>query len=81
MSSVPKMEKKEPLAGSRSEARAVNAEYERRAAMNIMFLDGHAKWKRLSEATSAQYGSGPNLHGLFSPKSPDDSLFGVDFVN
>ena len=57
------------------------SEYERRAALNVVFLDGHAKWKRLSEATSAKYGSGPNLHGLFSPTPPDDPLIGVDFVN
>lgn len=57
------------------------SEYDRRAAMNVLFVDGHVHWRRLSDATTARYGSGPNLHGLFSAGSPADPLYGLDFAD
>ncbi len=55
------------------------SEYERRAAMNILFVDGHVRWRRLADATTARYGSGPDLHGLFRADCPKDPLYGLDF--
>ena len=56
------------------------SEYDRRAAMNIVFADGHAQWKRLGDASTARYGLGPDLHGLFREDHPLDSLSGEDFA-
>jgi prepilin-type N-terminal cleavage/methylation domain-containing protein/prepilin-type processing-associated H-X9-DG protein len=55
------------------------SEYDRRAAMNVLFVDGHVRWRRLSDASTARYGSGPNLHGLFQEGLPADPLYGRDF--
>ncbi len=55
------------------------SEYDRSAAMNILFTDGHTNWHRLSDATTARYGSGPDLHGLFREDAPDDAQYGADF--
>jgi prepilin-type N-terminal cleavage/methylation domain-containing protein len=57
-----------------------DSEFERRTAMNILFLDNHARWKRLSDTTTARYDTGPNLHGLFRSNLPDDPLYGLDFM-
>ena len=57
-----------------------DSEYQRRAAMNVLFVDGHVRWKRLENATTARYGSGPDLHNLFQESVPDDALYGLDFV-
>jgi prepilin-type N-terminal cleavage/methylation domain-containing protein/prepilin-type processing-associated H-X9-DG protein len=56
------------------------SEYDRRAAMNVLFVDGHVRWRRLSDAATARYGSGPDLHGLFRETSPADPLYGLDFT-
>ena len=56
------------------------SEYDRRSAMNVLFTDGHARWRRLADASTARYGMGPDLHGLFRESEPSDPLFGVDFV-
>jgi prepilin-type N-terminal cleavage/methylation domain-containing protein/prepilin-type processing-associated H-X9-DG protein len=55
------------------------SEYDRRTAMNILFVDGHARWRRLADATTAIYGSGPDLHGLFRETASGDPLYGLDF--
>ncbi len=41
------------------------SEHDRRAAMNVVFVDGHARWTRLSNTASARYGAGPDLHWVF----------------
>jgi prepilin-type N-terminal cleavage/methylation domain-containing protein/prepilin-type processing-associated H-X9-DG protein len=56
------------------------SEYERRAAMNLLFVDGHVGWRRLADATTARYGAGPDLHGLFCETCPGHPLYGRDFV-
>jgi prepilin-type N-terminal cleavage/methylation domain-containing protein/prepilin-type processing-associated H-X9-DG protein len=55
------------------------SEYDRRSEMNVVFVDGHAKWKRLSDSSSARYESGPDLHGLFCDHDPAHPLYGMDF--
>ena len=57
-----------------------DSEFERHTAMNILFLDNHARWKRLSDTTTARYDIGPDLHRFFRSNTPDDSLYGLDFV-
>ena len=56
------------------------SEYDRRSAMNVAFLDGHARWRRLADATTSRYGSGPNLHGIFKEGDEADPFTGLDFV-
>ena len=56
------------------------SEYDRRSAMNIVFADGHARWKRLNDASTARYGLGPDLHGFFREEAPADPLAGMDFT-
>lgn len=41
----------------------LQSEYDRRAQMNVAFVDGHVRWLRLAETSSARFGSGPNMHG------------------
>lgn len=55
------------------------SEYDRRTAMNVLFVDGHVRWRRLAEATTARLGTGPDLHGLFREAVPGDPLYGLDF--
>jgi prepilin-type processing-associated H-X9-DG protein len=55
------------------------SEYDRRSAMNVVFVDGHTKWKRLADAMTARYTSGPDLHGLFRESEPHDPFYGLDF--
>jgi prepilin-type N-terminal cleavage/methylation domain-containing protein/prepilin-type processing-associated H-X9-DG protein len=55
------------------------SEWERRSAMNILFLDGHVRWKRLSDSSSARYGAGPDLHPCFQPPPSSPELAGLDF--
>ena len=45
------------------------SEYDRRAEMNMVFVDNHAAWIRLSNTTNARYGPGPDLHWLPSAAS------------
>jgi prepilin-type N-terminal cleavage/methylation domain-containing protein/prepilin-type processing-associated H-X9-DG protein len=54
-------------------------EYDSRAEMNVLFVDGHSKWKRLAEACTARQETGPNLHGLYSDPYPAGTLYGMDF--
>jgi prepilin-type processing-associated H-X9-DG protein len=56
------------------------SEYDRRTEMNVLFLDSHVRWKRLSDATTARYGSGPDLHGLYQERNAADPFYGMDFV-
>ena len=46
----------------------VLSEYDRRAEMNMVFVDGHTAWVRLSSTTNALYSKGPDLHWL--PSDP-----------
>ena len=55
------------------------SEYDRDSAMNIAFVDGHVKWRRLADSTAARFGMGPNLHELFKENEPDHSAHGQDF--
>jgi type II secretory pathway pseudopilin PulG len=41
------------------------SEHDRRAAMNVIFVDNHAHWTRLSDTTTARFGTGPDLHWIF----------------
>ena len=57
------------------------SEYDRRAALNVAFVDGHTRWLRLSETTSAKFGSGPDLHWVFVPTGENSSAFeGMDVM-
>jgi len=56
------------------------SEYDRRAAMNVMFVDGHAHWTRLSDTTTALFGSGPDLHWLFVGTGSAQDYTGNDVV-
>jgi prepilin-type processing-associated H-X9-DG protein len=56
------------------------SEYDRRTAMNLLFLDGHVRWRRLADATTARFGQGPDLHWLFRELMPGDPWHGLDFV-
>jgi prepilin-type N-terminal cleavage/methylation domain-containing protein/prepilin-type processing-associated H-X9-DG protein len=57
----------------------MQSEFDRRSEMNIAFVDGHTKWKRLCDSSSARSGTGPDLHGLFGEKNPDNPSYGMDF--
>ncbi len=62
-----------------------NNDFARASEMNVLFLDGHAKWKRMRDATTASLissivNSGPNLNGLFSSPGYEE-YYGVDFIN
>jgi prepilin-type N-terminal cleavage/methylation domain-containing protein/prepilin-type processing-associated H-X9-DG protein len=54
-------------------------EYDSRSEINVLFVDGHTKWKRLSEACTARHETGPNLHGLYGEAHPSGPLYGMDF--
>jgi prepilin-type N-terminal cleavage/methylation domain-containing protein/prepilin-type processing-associated H-X9-DG protein len=55
------------------------SEFDRRSEMNVVFMDGHAKWKRFSDASTARFGDGPDLHSLFSGSGPSNAFYGMDF--
>lgn len=59
----------------------MESEYDRRAQLNTAFIDGHAKWLRLSDTTSARYGTGPDLHESFVGQGPSAGLSGRDIVD
>lgn len=42
------------------------SEHDRRARMNLAFVDGHVQWVSLAATTSAVFGSGPDLHWIFT---------------
>ena len=57
----------------------------RASQMNVLFVDGHVHWKRLTDATSAAlisplFGKGPNLNTLFSSLNHEE-YYGADFIN
>jgi prepilin-type processing-associated H-X9-DG protein len=64
-------------------------ENDRRAEMNVVFADGHTKWLRLSDTTSARYGTvgsdgkpvttGPDMHWLFPGNGEVEA--GADVIN
>jgi prepilin-type N-terminal cleavage/methylation domain-containing protein/prepilin-type processing-associated H-X9-DG protein len=56
-------------------------EFDRRAAMNIGFVDGHVKWIRLSDTTSALYGAGPDLRWPFVGSGAASSYTGQDVAD
>ena len=41
------------------------SESDARAQLNAIFADGHCRFIRLSNTTTARFGAGPNLHDLF----------------
>jgi len=57
------------------------SEHDRRASMNVIFVDNHARWTRLSDTTTAIFGAGPDLHWIFVGQSEDDADYtGTDVV-
>jgi len=56
------------------------SEYDRRSAMNVVFVDGHAHWIRLSDTTTAIFGSGPDLHWYFVGSGNSKDYTGTDVV-
>jgi prepilin-type N-terminal cleavage/methylation domain-containing protein/prepilin-type processing-associated H-X9-DG protein len=56
------------------------SEYDRRSAMNVLFADGHAHWTRLSDTTSAAFGSGPDLHWIFVGSGDAQGYSGNDVL-
>lgn len=54
------------------------SEHDRRAQMNILFVDGHGRFTRLSDATTALFGMAPNLHWLFVGKGNSEIYNGQD---
>ena len=62
-----------------------NNDFARVSDMNVLFVDGHARWKRMADATTAAlispvYGTGPNLNDIFSSADQED-YYGADFIN
>ena len=62
-----------------------NNDFARVSQMNVLFVDGHAHWKRMADATTAALigpvlGTGPNLNVLFNSPGHED-YYGADFVN
>ncbi len=55
-------------------------EYDRRAQMNVALVDGHVRWLRLTDTTSAQSGSGPNLHGTTTGLGVSQTYNGIDLA-
>ncbi|MBM3460180.1 MAG: prepilin-type N-terminal cleavage/methylation domain-containing protein [Armatimonadetes bacterium] len=55
------------------------SEFERRATMNLLSVAGDVRWRRLSDSSTARFGTGPDLHGLFHEARPHDPLYGRDF--
>lgn len=49
---------------------AYHAEWEpendKRASLNVAFVDGHVEYKRMADATTADWPNGPDLHGFDS---------------
>jgi prepilin-type N-terminal cleavage/methylation domain-containing protein len=57
------------------------SEYDRRASMNVVFVDDHAHWIRLSDTTTATFGNGPDLHWIFVGTSSSDADYtGQDII-
>jgi len=54
------------------------SEHDRRAQMNIVFVDSHASWIRLSDTTSARFGTGPDLHWSFVGLGTAEQYTGSD---
>jgi prepilin-type N-terminal cleavage/methylation domain-containing protein len=58
------------------------SEHDRRAAMNVIFVDNHAHWIRLSDTTTANFGNGPDLHWFFVGTSSSSADFtGNDVIS
>jgi len=57
------------------------SEYDRRAAINIGFVDGHTKWIRLSDTTSARFGNGPDLRWPFVGSGASSEYDGEDVAD
>ena len=62
-----------------------NNDFSRASQMNVLFVDGHARWKRMADATTAAliaplFGRGPNLNVLFSSPGYEED-YGADFIN
>ncbi len=49
------------------------SEFDLRATLDTVFVDGHAKALRLSDTTSARYDNGPNLHWRFKSRGSASS--------
>lgn len=61
-----------------------NNDFTRASQLNVLFVDGHARWKRMADSTTAAIitpilGTGPNLNGLFSLPGYED-IYGEDFI-
>ena len=57
------------------------SEHDRRASMNVVFVDNHVHWTRLADTTTAIFGSGPDLHWIFVGKSEASADYtGVDVI-
>ncbi len=57
------------------------SEFDLRATLDTVFVDGHAKSLRLSDTTSARFGDGPNLHWRFkSTGGASSSSNGSDVI-
>ena len=64
----------------------VNNDFARASEMNVLYTDGHVRWKRLSEATTSilDYsldGKGTNLNVLFPCTPLGCDHYGQDFMN
>ncbi len=56
-------------------------EYDSRAMLNILFMDGSVASKPLARATSTIFGDGPDLHFIFSGDGENLDYAGEDFVD
>lgn len=61
-------------------AREMWNEHDRRARMNVAFVDGHIRPLLMSQTTSAQFGSGPDLHFPFRGFGPDNRFSNQDIA-
>lgn len=55
-------------------------EHDRRARLNVAFVDGHIRSLRMSQTTSAMYGSGPDLHFPFMGTGPQSRYSNQDIA-
>jgi prepilin-type processing-associated H-X9-DG protein len=52
-------------------SREMYNEHDRRARLNVAFVDGHVRSLLLAETTNAIFGTGPDLHFPFAGTGPD----------
>lgn len=57
------------------------SEHDRRARMNVAFVDGHVSWISLADTTTARFGAGPDLHWFFVGSGSTQKYTGRDVLH